>query len=392
MEGQGGAAADVLQAGQAALAMMSPEKRKQAIEDALSKATPEERAVFEKQQAAIRKQVERASPEERQQMAEQQVIMLNCGAFAQHLTPNSEAPDAPVGTVHVLAAMAECPAFSSLTEAIKGAPADKQKATVMTFINMEKALLQHAEAADATALRELKCKPEKKRPLLLLLWNLYRHKAGCDAVELDENTNQYFFATKRLATTLLMHAQPLVAQQRWVQQILAVSRVSALLVNELWSHTDEACLEKMRAILAPEGPEKGMPFPELSIKARTSDVTAGLKMAVLVELVREHAGKGVVTDDVADREANPQGILEGYWLYLERVSEEGKPNVLIAAQPLSCKDLATRALKAKLEFEAPKETGEYHLLVHISSTSIVGCDTHAPLSFKVEDDDVPALE
>lgn len=389
---EGPNAGEVLQAGQAALAMMTPEKRKQAIEQALAKATPEERAMFEKQQAAIRKQVERASPEERQQMAEQQVIMLNCGAFAQRLAPDKEVHDKPLTTVDVLAAMAECPAFASLTEAIKTAPPEKQKEVVMTFINMEKALLQHAIEVDATALRDLKIKADKKRPLLLLLWNLYRHKQGCDAVELDENTNQYFFATKRLATTLLMHAQPLVAQQRWVQQILAVSRVSALLVNELWSHDDEKCLEKMRAILAPDGPEKGMPFPELSIKARTSDVTSGQKMAVLVELVREHAGKGVVTPDVADTEANPQGILEGYWLYLERVTEEGKPNVLIAAQPLSCKDLATRALKAKLEFEAPKEAGDYHLSIHISSTSVVGCDTSTPLTFTVEADDCPSLE
>ena len=98
----------------------------------------------------------------------------------------------------------------------------------------------------------------------------YKHKIA-DAYELDETMSQYFEATRRLATQLLMHAQMVLPQQRWVQQTLAVSRVAALLVNELWSHEDDECKRRMKDILAPpdKPAEEGMPFPELSMKART---------------------------------------------------------------------------------------------------------------------------
>ena len=58
-------------------------------------------------------------------------MMKDMGVFCQHLRPEGAGPerDQPMGTVAVLAAMAECPSFESLTVAIKNAPADQQKAT-----------------------------------------------------------------------------------------------------------------------------------------------------------------------------------------------------------------------------------------------------------------------
>ena len=183
------------------------------------------------------------------------------------------------------------------------------------------------------------------------------------------------------------------------------------LVNELWSHEDEECRKRMKAILAPpDRPEEAMPYPELTLRARTVLAMAldagipwpkkadaeplsclpGQLVAVQLELTREHAGRGSVTSDLADRVANPNGILEAYWVYVEGHTPQG--STLLAAQPLTVTDLATKSLPAATKFEAPKEPGEYRITVHISSTSVVGCDLTAPLKFTVQEDDVPALE
>ena len=403
-----------MQADQFALAMMSPEQRKAAMEDALTKASPAERKAMEEQQKEMRQKVEKASPEERAVMAQQAHIMQDMGVFCRHLRPDGIGGKTKLyGTVDVLAAMAECPSFESLTTAIKTTPAEQQKATVLIFIQLEKALLEHGVAADVAALSAVKTKPEKKRPLLLLLWVLYHHKVGETVVMFDETMARYYEATRRLATQLLMHAQMVLPQQRWVQQTVAVSRVAALLVNELWSHEDEDCRERMRVILAPaDKPEEAMPYPELSLKARTVLAMAldtgiagplegsathqpatclpGQLVAVQLELTREHAGKGSVAADVADSVVNPKGILEAYWAYVEGHTPSG--SALLAAQPLTVTDLSTRTLPAVAKFEAPKEAGVYGLTVYISSTSVVGCDLTERLEFIVQEDDVPALE
>jgi len=399
-----------LQAGQLALAMMTPEQRKQAVEQALAKASPEERKAMEAQQREMQQKMEKASPEERAAMAQQAHLMKDMGVFCQNLRPTGGLIDRSLGSVDVLAAIAECPSYESLTTAIKGLEADEQKAVVRAFITLEQAILAHATATDAEALRGIKTKPEKKRPLLLLLWVLYHHKVGDEAVVFDETMTRYYEATKRLATQLLVRAQMVLPQQRWVQQTVAVSRVSALLVNELWSHEDEACIERMRAILQPaDKPNEGLPFPELGLKARTvlamsldSGVATPLGdaeesctclpsqlVAVQIELTRGHAGRGTVSDDIADRAANPQGIIEAYWLYVEGRTPQG--STLLAAQPLTVTSLDTASLPAVAKFEAPKEAGEYHVTVYISSTSVVGCDMRKALKFVVEEDDVPAL-
>ena len=240
----------------------------------------------------------------------------------------------------------------------------------------------------------------------------YKHKIA-DAYELDETMSQYFEATRRLATQLLMHAQMVLPQQRWVQQTLAVSRVAALLVNELWSHEDDECKRRMKDILAPpdKPAEEGMPFPELSMKARTvlaMALDAGIAgtleatsepvqclpsqlVAVELQLTRGHAGHGTVPADVADDVTNPKGILEAYWLYVEGHTPKGA-NTLLAALPLTVTDLETKTLPAISKFEAPKEAGEYAITVHVVSTSVVGCDQKMDLKFIVQEDDVPALE
>jgi len=398
--------------GQLALSMMTPEQRKAAVETALSKATPEEKKQLEKQQKEMQQKFAKATPEERASMQQQAMIMQDIGVFCRHLRPEGGDPDKPLGTVDVLAAMAECGSFGNLTAAIKNAAPEQQKLTIKAFMDLEQALLENGTEADAAALRERKSKPEVRRPLLLMLYILYKHKLG-DKIVLDETVTFYYEATKRLATQLLMHAQMTLPQQRWVQQTVGVSRVAALLVNELWSHDDPECVRRMGDILdPPDKPEElGMPFPELAIKARTvlameletglagkledshepAKVLPGQLVAVQVELTRKHAGKGGVPSEIANDESNPKGILEAYWLYIEGHTPVGA-NTLLAAQPLTVTDLKTTTLPGLAKFEAPKETGEFKITVHLASTSVVGCDQKVELSFIVQEDDVPALE
>lgn len=401
--------------GQLALSMMTAEQRKAAVDQALAKASPEEKKDLERQQKEMQRKFANASPEERAAMQQQAMIMQDIGVFCRHLRPEGGDPDKPLGTVDVLGAMAECGSFANLTTAIKNAPAEQQKTTIKAFMQLEQALVEHGTEADSAALKASKAKPEQRRPLLLMLYILYKHKLG-EAVVLDETTTFYYDATKRLATQLLMHAQMVLPQQRWVQQTLGVSKVAALLVNELWSHDDPECKRRMAEILDPkpeEGKpaEPGMPYPELAVQCRTvlamaleagiigkmaadnepASCLPGQLVAVQVELTRLHAGKGGVPADIANDETNPKGILEAYWLYIEGHTPKGA-NTLLAAQPLTVTDLATKTLPAMAKFEAPKEAGEYNVTVHLASTSVVGCDVTVPLKFIVQEDDVPALE
>ena len=111
----------------------------------------------------------------------------------------------------------------------------------------------------------------------------------------------------------------------------------------------------------------------------------------VVEVTRGHAGKGAVGADVLDAAANPQGILEAYWAYIEGHTPQG--STLLGAQPLVVTDLATVTLPAVTnKFEVPPTPGEYAVTVHISSTSVVGCDISQRITFVVQEDDVPALE
>ena len=161
-----------MQQGQLALSMMTPEQRKAAVEDALSKASPEERKQMEAQQRAMQTKFEKASVEEKKQLAQQAHIMQDIGVFCRHLRPEGANPDKPLGTVDVLGAMAECGSFGSLTTAIKSAPAEQQKSTIRSFLAMEQTLLDVGTEDDVAALKESKAKPEQRRPLLLLLWIL----------------------------------------------------------------------------------------------------------------------------------------------------------------------------------------------------------------------------
>ena len=195
-----------------------------------------------------------------------------------------------------------------------------------------------------------------------------------------------------LATKLLVKAQMLMPQQRWVQPTLAIASASALVSNALWSHTDEEAISAMRGILQ----EDQLPYPKLSLNATcgpkntaesADECTAGQAVSVKVILNREHAAPPADGQEPN----NPQGIYEAYWLYVEGL-KEGQPNSLIAAQPMVVKDLEEAVVEAEKDFQAPPKPGTYTLRVHVVSTSVIGIHHTKDVSCTVVEDDVPALE
>jgi len=407
--------AATMQAAQTAALMMTPQQRKAELEKAMRNATPQERKQMEKQQKEMQKMWESSSPEERAQIAAQQQIARDAGAFCHAMRPDPDDPDKVPSTVDVLNAITCCTSFEALHDNIKSQEGDDKKKVIMAFINLERWLLENAVEADVSGLKASKdAGAEKKRALLLLLWILYRVKAG-DAVELDARMLGYVEGTKRLATKVLMQAQMMLPQQRWIKAVLATSRLSALVVNELWSHDDADCVERMteslkqselnypvlklrvRTILEEQAAKEELAIQELGKSEAWLDSEAAPASALpkqfvrmQIELTRLHTSEQPTPGDAVTPD-NPQGILEAYWMYVEGVKPDGEPNVMIAAQPMVVKDLTTTTLRASVKFEAPPQPDEYTLIAHISSTTVVGCDLSGTATFTVQEDDVPPL-
>ena len=404
-----------LQAAQTAALMMTPEQRKAELEKAMRNATPAERKQMEKQQREMQKMWESASPEERAQIAAQQQIARDAGAFCHAMRPDPADYDKMPTTVDVLTAITCCTSFEALHENIKSQEGDEKKKVIMAFINLERWLLENMVAEDVSGLKAFKdAGAEKKRALLLLLWVLYRVKAD-DAVEIDARMLGYIEGTKRLATKVLMQAQMMLPQQRWIKAVLATSQLSALFVNELWSHAEPDCIERMkeslkqselnypvlklrvRTILEEQAAKEDLAIQELGKSEAWLDSEAAPAQALpkqfvrlQVELTRQHTSEHPTPGDAVTPD-NPQGILEAYWLYIEGVKPDGEPNVMIAAQPLVVKDLTTTTLRASVKFESPPQPGEYTLIAHIASTTVIGCDLNGTATFNVVEDDVPPL-
>jgi len=382
---------------------MTPEQQKemQAAQEAYAKATPEQKKAI---QAAAMAQM---TPEQKAQAEAAQRGMQDMSAFCERIKPDPADPDKPLSTCDMITALASCPSFALIGEQCNAATIDA----------IEAALLENAQEADAAGLRDNTESPTMRRNVLLLFWALYRLKCG-DTVEVDAMSEQQLQRAKQLATKVLMQAQMLVPQQRWVQATLGVARMSALIVNEVWSHDDEACHVRMKEVLEADGLE----YPRLTLRTRTvsgaesaaaaatpaeePDVLPdegevepepctslpGQHVVVEVEVTRVHAGSGSASSAVSSGPMNPHGILEAYWLYVEGVKPDATPNSLLGAQPLVVQDLALQVIKGKVSFIAPPTPGEYQLAVHVVSTSVVGVDMTGKCSFWVREDDAPPLQ
>jgi len=336
--------------------------------------------------------LEQMSPEERQRVEQVQKGMADLQHLVVALKPDSADPDASASNLTIVKALAGAP---MLCERMQQGW-DKFGETVDDAVleRLEKALVEMG-ALEEGALSE--CAARKNA--LLLYWHMNRSAHEELAATFPTELDAMRSGMNQLATQLLVKAQMLMPQQRWVQQTLAVARVSALVANGLASHTDPAALAAMAKIL--EDPDAGgpLPMPKLTVsaaaKARNgtneedSEVTAGQQVLVTITVTREHAAS---PGDAAPQAPNPQGIYEAYWVYLEGLKPEGTPNSLITAQPMPVKDLTQREIKAEIPFQSPPAPGKYDLKVHVLSTSVIGVELSALCDFTVVEDDVPELE
>jgi len=341
------------------------------------------------------------SPEERAQVeAKQQQMqkgMQDLGHIATQLKPADDDPDAEVSMHKVMLALSSTPAMQQLgTDENQLLGSTKTGDEARALLSKVEDKLEEMEAFPVDALNDL---PQLQwRNIVLLYWHLYKQKDEAWFEEnkdsLEAEVDHWRGGANQLATSLLIKAQMLLPQQRWVQPTLAVARVSALMANALWSHTESGSLAKMAKILG----DDELPVPKLSLSATakprdstgTEEITAGLHVVVKVSLAREHAAKA--GDGTKPPCNNPQGIYEAYWLYVEGLKPQGTANSLIIAKPLVVTDLETKVVEGEAVFQAPPKPGTYTLRAHIMSTSVVGVELQTDVSFTVVEDDVPDLE
>jgi len=331
------------------------------------------------------------TPEEKAQAERMQKGMLDLSYLCGALKPDPESPDARLSDVKVVTALCGAPVLREQME----------RGWTQLGEKVDEAVLEKLEAAfvaegslEAGALSE--CEAAVRKNALMLYWHMHRSKMTELADSLPSELDALRSGANQLATQLLIKAQMLMPQQRWVQPTLAVGRLSALVSNGLHSHTDEGALEAMTRIL--QDPEAGgpLPYPKLKLAAHAKprhgngeEVVAGQHVLATVELTREHAA---AQGDPQPECTNPQGLYEAYWVYVEGLKPEGTPNSLITAQPLAVKDLTQTVLTAEIPFMSPPTPGTYALRVHVLSTSVIGVDLTTDCSFTVVEDDVPDLE
>jgi len=344
--------------------------------------------------------MEQMTPEQRDQMEKMQKGLLDLKHIAEKLKPSVENPDAEVSLLTIVRALASAPILGELPTAPPEQKESAEKAvaecTNEVLGKLEKAFVK-AGAFEDGALSD--CDATEGRNTLLLYFHMYQQNPELKELvaEMPPGVEALRGYVNGLATKLLIKAQMLMPQQRWVQPTLAIARASALISTALWSHTDEGALGAMKTILA----EDSLEVPKLSVSATAGpkatqgegdECAAGQQVLTVVSLMRLHAssaGEGTAEPPVPN---NPQGIFEAYWLYIEGLKPEGTPNSLICAQPMVVKDLAADVIKAEAGFQAPPTPGTYTLRVHILSTSVIGVDLTCEVSFTVVEDDVPTLE
>ena len=337
--------------------------------------------------------IEQMTPEQKQQMQRMQEQMVDLKHLCDALKPPPLDPDAEVSLLKVVRALASAPILSKLpTEESERTAAEAALAECDDDLlaKLEAAFVE-AKAFDEDALEE--CEAVERRNVLLLYWHMHQSNMPELQATMPGGVDAMRGYVNSLATKLLIKAQMLMPQQRWVQPTLAIAHASALVSTALWSHTDEAALRAMRSILQ----EDQLPYPKLSIEAAAGprqgegdECTAGQQVLVSVRMTREHAKKPEEGETPVPN--NPQGIFEAYWLYIEGVKPQGTANSLICAQPMVVKDLEQAVLTAEAPFTAPPNPGKYTLRVHVTSTSVIGIDLETDTSFTVIEDDVPALE
>ncbi|KAL1515720.1 hypothetical protein AB1Y20_002336 [Prymnesium parvum] len=278
-------------------------------------------------------------------------------ALSHALAPHPDAPDSPVTTFDVVRALSTCPSVKSSLEL--------QGMTSPTFEAIEAWLLSRG-TVDKAQLASLA--PSERRAALLMFHQVER--SHCP-VDVDEESECVRRTVMYKAAKLLLQAQMLMPKNNWVQQQLAIARVSVLLHS--WLRRE---------------PYEGVdthPYPRLqldvSVSAHSGEgvIRPGSLVRVEMLLIREHA----IQPEDSHAKTEDRAALEAYWNYLEGVKPPGTPNSLLAAQPLVVTNPSQKALPAEVTFIAPPAPGTYALRVHIMSASVAGVELEQDVEFAV---------
>ena len=280
----------------------------------------------------------------------------------------------------------------------------------LTEIETALALLKvHGWAAAETAGRP----PIVRRNLLLLHSHLHRERLK--ALVLSEATKMATTEVVEKGSRLLDVLLAYCIQLQWVKATLAITALQALLTNGLWDHADDECRAIMRTRLS----AVGLKLPKLSLRCTAADVFAGETVTVKVSAQRLHVytaaelerynatASGAASGVPAEEGAPPPGdsakgdavvrvtdTHEGWWLLVESVrsalikdaqliDREVHHNVLVGRQTL-VPSLDDATMESSIEFTAPSAPGEYRVLVHLRSSSMVGVDVKRKVSFTVK--------
>ena len=263
----------------------------------------------------------------------------------------------------------------------------------------------HGWAAAETAGRP----PIVRRNLLLLHSHLHRERLK--ALVLSEATKMATAEVVEKGGRLLDGLLSYSIQLQWVKATLAITALQALLTNGLWDHADDECRAIMRTRLS----AVGLKLPKLSLRCTAADVFAGETVTVKVSAQRLHVftaaelerynatASGVPAEEgVPHQSDSAQGDAvvrvadahEGWWLLVESVrsalikdaqliDREVHHNVLVGRQTL-VPSLDDATMESSIEFTAPSAPGEYRVLVHLRSSSMVGVDVKRKVSFTVK--------
>ena len=263
----------------------------------------------------------------------------------------------------------------------------------------------HGWAAAETAGRP----PIVRRNLLLLHSHLHRERLK--ALVLSEATKMATAEVVEKGGRLLDGLLSYSIQLQWVKATLAITALQALLTNGLWDHADDECRAIMRTRLS----AVGLKLPKLSLRCTAADVFAGETVTVKVSAQRLHVFTAAELERYnatasgmpAEGGAPPQSdsaqgdavvrvadAHEGWWLLVESVrsalikdaqliDREVHHNVLVGRQTL-VPSLDDATMESSIEFTAPSAPGEYRVIVHLRSSSMVGVDVKRKVSFTVK--------
>lgn len=161
-------------------------------------------------------------------------------------------------------------------------------------------------------------------------------------------------------------------------------------------------------------------MPRITVRGKCGDVRPGEKVTLKVDVSRAHAfsaeelaayrtlqaeGVGaeaeVRNEGDADAEGSAAETTEGWWLFVESIrglpqlnkagmqNTEQQHNQLVARVALA-PSLDAVGCSSELQFVAPSTAGEYKVIVHVRSCSMIGVDARRKVSFVVRGTKRPA--